>query len=63
VSDVDREAVHDWLDQRDSLDDERPTATELAADAAERTSYPRTVRSNGWSYPLPPHTPSDDNPF
>jgi hypothetical protein len=31
--DVDREALHDWLDERDGLAaDERPSRAELAAD-------------------------------
>lgn len=38
---VDREALHDWLDCRDALDDDRPTRAEAAADAALDSSYPR----------------------
>lgn len=41
MNDVDREAMHDWLDVRDSLDDDRPTRAEAEADSRLDSSYPR----------------------
>jgi hypothetical protein len=60
---VDREALHDWLDhRRDLAADEQPTPSDVADDGCGTAAdVDRAAAPQGWTSLSYPHT--DDCPF